>query len=319
MTKTITEALAVRWQFSPGVGTNGREYPGFVLVRLVVNEKTQGDAMKRARITITVLALAFVAISGCSDDNGNPVVCRPQITHLVVGHAILRPYVDFSGNIHPIFGRENEIDSVVFGDARCTISKYSSFVEGNNYTYGFTYYNMADSMRFHSGDTVQITFFKGSEIASTSIKLLAIRQDTVSILSPPNSSILSLDEDVTLVWRRVGNADWYSVYYTYDTSRVFGAELRQVYDFTTDTTYTIPAETHTDDGAYRIFVGAVTGPVPGTDGNVQSESMTGSIYGWAVPGVREGWEIIIGSGPAGAVSASYPERTPNSPLLKTRQ
>ena len=250
--------------------------------------------MKRSLYLKMVFALSLIVAGGCDD---NPTADKPTVTHMIVGNVILRPYVDFAGIINPIYGKGNEIDSVLFADSACEIAKSPTIVEGNNYTYSFTYYQPSDSTRFHSGDTAVVKIFKGGEVAAVHVKLITLPQDTVRIVSPPNHTVVAPSQDFTVRWARVPNADWYSVYRIYDTSSVFGAELTQVYDFAVDTAYSIAGTNHPVDGAYRIFIGAVTGPVPGHDGNVQTETITGSIYCWAIPGVREGWEIVIGTGP----------------------
>ena len=254
-------------------------------------------SMRRFAFLSVLSALALIVSGGCDD---SPTADKPAVTHFIMGDVILRPYVDFLGNIHPIFGKGNEVDSVLFADSAAVIARNPSFVEGNDYTYGFSYYEPADSLRFHSGDTATIKIFKGHETATVHLKLLALPLDTVRIALPANHSSVPVGQSIVLHWARVAHADWYSVYLVYDTSTLFGAELRQTYDHAIDTTYIIPGTSHPQNGNYRIFIGAVTGPIPGSDGNIQSETMTGSIYCWAIPGVREGWEITVGSGAAGA-------------------
>jgi hypothetical protein len=252
--------------------------------------------MKRVAWKTTALTFLLLMAAGCDDDNDNPVIVDRGADYLIVGEVILRPYVDFLGNIHPIYGQENEIDSILFDTTKCTIAKHPSFVDGNNYTYGFSYFNPADSTRFHSGDTVRIKFFKGYETAVASVRLLEVLKDTIHIVSPGAADTTMVGEDLVITWNKVEGADWYSVYYVFDTSLVFGAVSRQVYDYAADTGYTISGEGHPTDGEYHVFITANTGPIPGSGVNISSKSMTGTIYGSSQPGVPQPLIVIVSYG-----------------------
>jgi len=181
-------------------------------------------------------------LAGCSDDE-KPLCPSPEPApkYLIVGTVILRPYVDFTGSIHPINGQANEIDSILFADSACVIDKTGSFVEGNNYTYNFHYLNEFDFIRFHSGDTVTIRIVRGQETATVRLKLVAMPVDSILIVNPPESSSVPVNSDIAVDWRPIAHADWYSVSYLYDTSNVMGHPILNVYDFAADTSYVIPA------------------------------------------------------------------------------
>lgn len=251
--------------------------------------------MRRLIALLLLLAASLLFLGGCSDDE-EPLAPAPAPKYLIVGMVILRPYVDFMGTITPINGQANEIDSVLIGDSSATIAKTGSYVEGNNYAYNFAYFNPDDSLRFHSGDTATIRIVNGSEVATVRLKLVAMPDDSLKPIDQPPSSSVPRNTEVTFEWQSAANADWYSVYYIYDTSIVFGSELTIVYDYATDTTYTVPASILTANGELRMFIAPVTGPIPGLTGNVKSTTMTGSFYSWAIPGVREPWTVNIGAG-----------------------
>ena len=252
--------------------------------------------MKRLFGVLLIPLLCLLCLGGCDDDDDNPVCDTDQVTDLIIGEVFLRPYIDFYGHIHPIFGQENDIDSITIGDSLCAIEKSPSWVEGNNYTYGFGYNNRADSTRFRSGDTITIQIFKGVEIATVLLKAVEINVDSTIFVSPAQSDTFDLAEDITITWQTSPNADWYSVYYWHDTSNAFEASTRHVTDYTTDTTYVLPGADHPMDSWYRVFVIANSGPVPGSPGNIYSQTITGSIYGCAGPGVRVGLNVVIGDG-----------------------
>ena len=252
--------------------------------------------MKRLLFFLMIAAVMLLIAAGCDDDN--PVTVQSGAEFLIVGEVFLRPYVDFLGNIHPIYGQENEIDSILFDTIKCTIAKHPSFVDGNNYTYGFSYFNQADSTRFHSGDTVQIRFFRGYETAVASVRLLEVFKDTINFLTPAADDTIAVDEDLVVTWNKVENADWYSVRYVFDTSFIaWGADHWQIYDYAVDTSYTISGDEHPFDGRYRVYISANTGPVPGSGVNIDSETMTGTIYGSAQPGVAQPLTVVVGDGP----------------------
>jgi hypothetical protein len=253
--------------------------------------------MNRVMAIVLTSAVLLALIAGCGDDE-KPLCPTPEPTpkYLILGTVILRPYVDFMGSIHPINGQANEIDSILFGDSACVIDKTGSYVEGNNYTYNFHYLNESDFIRFHSGDTVVVRIVMGQETATVRLNLVANPVDSILIVNPPQYANMPLDSDIAVDWRPIQHADWYSVSYLYDTSNVMGHPFDYIYDFAADTSYVIPGDLLTTDGQVDIFVSGVTGPVPGQPGNVKSYSMTGSIYSWAVPGVRRGWRVIVGAG-----------------------
>lgn len=248
------------------------------------------------RVILAALALISVGLTCTGDPDP---VSSPPVEYLVVGTVVLRPGIDLLGSIFPIYGQPNAISAVTVADSACRIENLPVYVEGNSYGYGFAYYNLADSLRLGSGDTATIRFVLPEETIATRLKLLTVADDTIRMIAPAAGSIVPKGSPVNLTWHDVPHADWYSVYYIYDTSYVFGADLRQMYTYTTDTTFTVPATEHPDDGEYRFFVGAVAGPTPGATGNVIGDRVTGSIYSWALPPVRSGLLVTIGSGPSG--------------------
>ncbi len=140
--------------------------------------------MRKASLVIIAMMLALMAV-GCSDDDApGPVAPNTGVTHLVVGEAIIRGYVSFSGMISTFYGQENEIDSILFGDSLCSIFKVPSGIEGTSYYYGFSYNNQNDT-QYSSGDEVAINFFTETETVTTNLKLLTVPEDTIVFTFPP--------------------------------------------------------------------------------------------------------------------------------------
>lgn len=253
--------------------------------------------MLRKTIFLFILILpVLISFSGCGDDN-DIVNSTPDKKYFIMGNAILRPYIDMLGSITSLDGDGIDIDSVMFGPKKCIISKSPSFVDGTFYRYNLTLNTQGDPVQYHSGDFATIKIYRGSEVATTSLKLIEIAEDSVVMLDPPNLSNVAVNSEFTISWGNVPNADWYSVKYYYDTSNTPGASIIQTFDFTTDTTFTIPASFNNKDGNFTFYVVSISGPIPGTAGNINSETMTGAFYSSAQPGVVTGWRIISGAGP----------------------
>lgn len=244
---------------------------------------------------LMILAACFIS---CDDET---VVVGDGPDYFIIGDVLMRPYLELMGNIHPVHGQALDIDSIKFAGSDCEIIKSSYYIDGTNYNYGFVYRNLADSLRYGSGDIAPLHIYRGDEIVSAYIKLLKVPDDTVQIVSPAYDANFAVNSNITLVWDKVIHADWYSVTYIYDTSNVFDSDITYYYKSTTDTTFTIPSSDHPTDGVYYIFITSISGPVPGAAGNLESGSISGTVYSSAIPGVRMSHRLIIGSGiPTGA-------------------
>lgn len=250
------------------------------------------------KIIVCILGLVLIIALFISCDDETVVVGNgPE--YLIIGDVLMRPYLEILGNIHPVNGQSCDIDSIKFADSLCKIIKNVYYVDGTNYNYSFSYRNQADSLRYGSGDIAPLHIYRDNEIVSAYIKLLKVPDDTVNIVSPDYNENFAVNDPVPLIWNKVAHADWYSVTYIYDTSDVFGSEITYHYETTTDTTFTIPQTDHITNGQYIIYITSISGPVPGSTGNIDGADMVGTIYGSATPGVRMGLRVVIGSGPSG--------------------
>ncbi len=248
---------------------------------------------------LLLLLLVFVA---CSDeDEGNPIVTADPVRTLIIGNVVLRPHVDFSAMVHPIYGQENELDSAFFGDTLCDMDRGMPYnLHGTNYLYGIAYYNIADSQQFGSGDTVPISLYDHPYMVEARVKLLELAADSVDLIGPPDDTTVAIGEPIELAWHPVENADWYGLGIWYSGSPPESDLSEQTNLSTTDTVFTIDGSNQTVDGDYTIYVIAVSGPVPGVDGpNINGTTMTGTIYSRsAITVVR----VLVGSGQAKLVA-----------------
>ncbi len=239
---------------------------------------------------IVLTILLFSHLIGCDDNN--PTANDSTIKYLVIGSVVLWPSISFYGTITSIYGEINDIDSVLIADSACVIEQAPSSVEGNQYSYTFSYFKLADSLRFQSGDTAFVRIVRDDEVVVVPVKLLQSPQDTIVVISPSNMSSVQPNEDIPVVWHKIPNADWYGIYIIHDTS-AFSAPTRQAYRYSLDTTYTIPGNEHPMESEYHIYISATTGPAPNENGNINSETMTGAMYSTAYPSVRFGLEISV--------------------------
>jgi hypothetical protein len=240
-------------------------------------------------------AVILLAVGCGNEDNTQGPADADEVTTLVIGNVILRPYVDFQMNMLQIYAQDHEIDSVLFGDSLCDMGQSVYYVWGNEYNYWAAYFNQADSLRFNSGDVVRVYLFNDDRVTSVDIKLLSNPEDSIRFTVPELDTVIDVGESFELVWRRIANADWYGmqIYYWYDSAGQMAS--RNGFVATTDTTYLFPGADHPSDGRYGLNMVAVSGPVPGTgDYNLQGQSIVGSLYSTS----RHTYgRIVVGAGP----------------------
>ncbi len=249
--------------------------------------------MKKSVIFVALLLLTAHFIFSCSDDDTNLGLAGGEET-LVLGQVLLRPYVDFSLDIFPVYGQGNQIDSIHFADSTCEIypSYYYNFY-GTEYLYTGVYYNIRDSLRFQSGDTAPIKFFDNGQTSTAEVALLHWEDDTLKYLLPPAEYTASRGETVEIAWSRVPNADWYGLVWWYEFDSSGFSAYRDSILWTIDTTMVIDGSFLSDNGRLHIYGSSIAGPIPGTTPNVSGLKITGSIYSRSLLAVKF---ITVGSG-----------------------
>ena len=107
-------------------------------------------------LVVTLTILAFSA--GCEDDETivNTIYDTDSTKVLAIGEVVLRPSVDFRLNFLQLYAQPNMIDSVLFADTLCPVEQSGYYANGNELNYRANYYNLADSLRWQSGDTAQV-------------------------------------------------------------------------------------------------------------------------------------------------------------------
>lgn len=157
--------------------------------------------MRKIFICLTLLFSAIMILSVSCDDNATAVIQEDTKEFLVIAAVSMRPYMEIMGDIWSINGNEPDFDSILFADSTCPIYKSMAHIEGNYYHYGFSYSSKADSLQFESGDVTSFKMFRGNETASTDIVMLTMPEDSMQIISYPDS--VNLNEDITVVWNKV--------------------------------------------------------------------------------------------------------------------
>ena len=231
-------------------------------------------------VSIVIVMLLGVFLIGCSDDN-NVVNTAVQNKTLVYGYVHLYPSVDFYADISPVVNADPGIDSVIAGDSLCEYdSDYWDVIGDKNY-YWAEYYNNDDINRFSSGDTMDIKFFVGSNMVTTSVKLLEYYVDTPIYVLPVVNDTVALNAPITVTWNSVANADWYGIRLEYSVDSSGTHRYKSTYLATKDTAYTIAGSLNVYNGYYYIYVTAVTGPFPNVDNsNLKGAGLIGEIYSY---------------------------------------
>ena len=234
---------------------------------------------------ISIILLMLVAISamvfvGCSDDEATTVAAAATAQGWIIGGANVEPDLSFYADVFPITNNTFNIDSVVVGDslAQNDDDNYWYVYGDGNYDYVW-YNNNADSTRYYSGDTCDITFYKNGTSTTCSVKLLDEDDDEIAYILPIHNDTISLGTSLSILWNSVPNADWYGVRIQYykDSAGTYSSSDRRYYS-QTDTTISIPASTNIYNGYYNIYVVSVTGPGEGDPPNINGAGLKGEIH-----------------------------------------
>ena len=215
---------------------------------------------KKTAFLFAALALCFI-ISGCGDDDCNPVSNDTKPALLVRGYATVGPSL---WNYFRVYGLNSvlpEVDSIKVGDSLCEIKSINS----EYYTFSYLeaqYSNPGDSDRFSAGDSVAVDIFFPSGSARGKIELLDAGEDMVENLTGQLPESIPVDGSFDITWSDSPEADWYIVTILLSPSNpVYNSQYR--YYYTTDTTYTIDGHPTSFDSTYlSVYVAPIAGPLP---------------------------------------------------------
>ena len=232
---------------------------------------------------ILLFALILICCSsfvfyGCSDDETSSVIAAATAQGWIYAYANLYPYV-YYGSDNFYISKTAKIDSVKAGDSLCYYGSSYWYVYGDNVYDYFNYSNNADTNRFVSGDTFDVTYYTSNGIATGSVVLLHTEDDRPVYISPVSEDTLSLGTALEVVWNDIPNAEWYGIYYRYYKDSAGTYINNREYAAVTDTTFTIPGVTNIYNGYYWIYVAAATGPMPGDAPNISGANWSGELNG----------------------------------------
>ena len=169
----------------------------------------------RGLAILTAALLLTLGLAACDGDETvvDSVVRLDSTETLVTGTVILRPWTDFHLNMMKLHNEVIAIDSVTFADSLCRMGYGAFRVWGDDYYLGAYYYAPDEPVRFGSGDTASVTIFGDHGPTAFDVKLLALPDDSVTLVASASDSQVAVGEAVDLVWNRVPNADWYGITY----------------------------------------------------------------------------------------------------------
>ena len=240
--------------------------------------------MRKHLATLLAILAVAVFVVGCGDDEGDggtTVVGTFGSITIVYAEVEREPDIEFYADIMPDTYQAVLIDSAVFADSLCELDDDSYWcVYGDQHYQWAEYYNEADSLRYFSGDTVELKLYSGSNVVTARVTVLDYRGDSVKYVVPVLNDTVPVNNPIAIIWTKVANADWYgmSLYYRADSSgtRIY----RWTYLATKDTAYTISNAQTQYNGYYDINIKAVTGPYPLTDNsnNISSSTIQGTMH-----------------------------------------
>lgn len=262
---------------------------------------------KMAILMLLLLTSSFFMI-GCDDDDDD-VIAAASIQGYILGRANLyNSSYSLSLDIMPV--GTIELDSVNAFDTTAKVEVDYWYVYGdNNYWYAYT--NQYDTSLYHSGDTVSIAFYEGTDVTSTVLTLLNYYNDDPQTILPVDNDSLSLGSAVSCVWNSVENADWYGIRTRYQKDSAGTQVYTYKYYSTTDTTLTIPGAQNIYNGYYDIYIIAASGPLPKTSFNIDGLGYKGEIYSYTT--YQDGLRVYMGTGDPTPVGDS-PDDNPDTEI-----
>lgn len=248
-------------------------------------------------LLLVALPLMLIVAIGCGDDETTTITQYDTVTVtdtliepvpiLANGYALLVA-TEPSEEVHPVFlvnlyGTEPIqpiVDSVIVADSACEVNITAYGTYGDPYALA-SYRNIGDTLRFVSGDTIDFSFYAYDMVSTGQVTLLDNVADTAVLVDAVIPDTVDIDSSFTVVWNDVPNADWYGMQIQYRHGGTGEVVTHTSYEYTYDTTYTIPGAETQYDGYVRIYVVASTGPVhDAAAGNIIGDAVAGTIYSY---------------------------------------
>lgn len=238
--------------------------------------------MKRQILWILILSvISMLMFAGCDNDDDNPTTAQEAVQAHILGFANLYPYPHFYADIFPVSNQPFGLDSAFAFDSACQVwTNTYWYVYGDDNYQWLDYSNNNDTLRYESGDTMNLVLYNEKGISSVDIRLLDYSADRRFMVTPMFGDSLPLGADINCAWNSNTKADWYGVYTRYRKDSAGVQVYTHTYYNTEDTTLTIPASANTFNGYYEIYIVCVTGPKPGDPHNVNGIGLVGEIHSY---------------------------------------
>lgn len=253
--------------------------------------------MKTSYSLICLFFSTLLLVAGCSDEKLPLNNSSEFPTFLVLGNVAMNDgYLTGGVAFWDLTATGQNIDSILVGNAR-TMDEFDDYyyVADDQYWYADFFY--IDS-GYSSGDTINIRFFNGADMAELDMPLMEELTDTIYLTSVVPDTI-PINSPLEFFWSSLVLADFYSIYFSTSFVDSLGVDQFKNYSFAViDTSFVIPAKILSNNANYYLYVDPVIGPVPSSEGavpfNVSSATMRGQI-----------WSISYGLSEFGVVGAGY--------------
>lgn len=262
-----------------------------------------------------ILAFGILAFVGCSDDDDDCAAC-PELTQKAVALGEIElddTEMDLWLTILASNGLIPDVDSVKIAGHLAELEV--GFMEGMSAAMA-SYEGPAGG--FDSGDDVAVNIYTPQGVNTATVTMLHEDDDEPEIIGWETSSpydTVAIGEEIEIHWHPVGNADWYHIELDYNYDSVGTHAYTYIYDFTTDTTYTLPSSETAYNGYYYLYITPVNGPRPdATEGNVTGPSIKGRIISAAYFYFR----VYVGTGDAYPVGIIDPGLQPDNHRIYER-
>ena len=248
--------------------------------------------MKKLLFLLGLTVVVLIIAAGCGDDDCP--TCPSNVDTVTVvepggyllwldGYVLLNPSTEFELDGLANGGAIANIDSFAVGDSVST-AIFMSFWwhSGDPYYYMFWDEDETAPYMYERGDLATVTVWGDNRSSSATVSMLSWTEDATEILVPDGSdTIVDPSNDMEFTWSRVAGSEWYGVElsYTLDSGGV-DYFYRNHFDYTLDTSYTVPSTLSGFDVVECYFwVIPVTGPDPESgNGNWVGNYVAGKLF-----------------------------------------
>ncbi|MBU0985521.1 MAG: hypothetical protein KKA42_16730 [candidate division Zixibacteria bacterium] len=256
--------------------------------------------MKRLLYLGSVLLLATLLITACSDDEDCPTCPDGSQTGIITG------YLSFEdGGIHGyamivgMDGRLPAVDSVVVDGEKADLqASYSSGMPIFNVDIGEGGMIMGSAAKPATVDSIPFRVYTPGGVSTAYCAVMEYPEDRPVVIVPDTASpydTVAINDPINVIWHYSDAPEWFLVTYSYSYDSA-GTTVYGPYTShwtLSDTTFSISGANTGFNGRYYMNVVGATGPNP--DDAVGSFT-GGTIRGVVASGVNESFTVYVGTG-----------------------